>query len=50
MLLTRFAVRRPITTMMVCLIVATVGANALTKLPIDLMPHVENTRLRVDTR
>jgi HAE1 family hydrophobic/amphiphilic exporter-1 len=36
--------------MMVCLIVATLGVNSLTKLPIDLMPHMENTRLRVDTR
>lgn len=49
MFLTRLSVRRPITTIMVCLIIATLGAHALTKLPIDLMPHVENMRLRVDT-
>ncbi len=50
MFLTRLAVRRPVTTMMVCLIVATVGVNALTKLPIDLMPHLDNLRLNITTR
>jgi HAE1 family hydrophobic/amphiphilic exporter-1 len=34
--------------MMICLIVATLGVHALTKLPIDLMPHIQNKWLRVD--
>ncbi len=40
MFLTRLAVRRPITTLMASLVVAVLGAHALTKLAIDLMPDV----------
>lgn len=50
MFLTRLAVRRPTMTTMVSLIVATLGAVSLTRLPIDLMPPLRNMHLRVDTR
>ena len=50
MFLTRLAVRRPTTTMMVALIVATLGLVSLAKLPIDLMPPMQNAYLRIEAR
>lgn len=50
MFLTRLAVRRPTMTIMACLIVATLGSVSLAKLPIDLMPPMQNMYLRVESR
>lgn len=42
-----FAVRRPVFTLMVTLIVVSLGLVALSRLPIDLLPDVEYPSLRV---
>ncbi len=48
--LPRAAVRRPIFTAMVTLIVVTLGAVSLSRVRIDLLPHVELPRLTVRTQ
>ncbi len=47
--LTRFAIRRPIFTTMVTLIVVIVGAIALIQLPVDLMPDITNPIVSIRT-
>lgn len=49
MWLTRIAVRRPVTTVMVCLIVALLGAVSLQRLSIDLMPDITWPTISVTT-
>jgi HAE1 family hydrophobic/amphiphilic exporter-1 len=47
--LSRFAVNRPIFTVMVCLIVILLGGISLTRLPVDLMPDISYPTLSVST-
>jgi len=47
--LSRFAVHRPVLTVMVCLIVIIVGAVSLDRLSIDLMPDITYPTLSVST-
>lgn len=49
MILPRLSVARPVLTSMVCLIVVVLGAVALGRLQIDLLPDVELSRLTVRT-
>lgn len=48
--LPRFSVRRPVLTTMVTLMVVIIGAVALTRLPIDLLPKVEMPSLSIRTQ
>jgi HAE1 family hydrophobic/amphiphilic exporter-1 len=47
--LVRFAVARPITTLMGCLMVVLLGTVALTRLPIDLLPDITYPTVTVTT-
>ncbi len=49
MILTRFSVSRPVFTAMVTLIVVTLGAISLSRLPIDLFPELALPTLTGDT-
>ena len=49
MLLTRVAVHRPITTMMVALVVALLGGIAVDRLSVDLLPRVDYPTISVKT-
>src|SRR5665647_853083 len=40
-MLSKFSVRRPVTVVMIILIVMLIGSVSLTKLPIDLLPSIE---------
>lgn len=48
--LPRFSVRRPVLTTMVTLMIVIIGAVALTRLPIDLLPKVEMPTLSIRTQ
>jgi len=48
--LPNFSIRRPVTTLMVCLIAILLGAIAFVKIPVDLMPEVIYPTLSVSTR
>ncbi|MDR1744489.1 MAG: efflux RND transporter permease subunit [Planctomycetota bacterium] len=47
--LTRFAIHRPIFTTMITLIVVIIGAIALLRLPVDLMPDITNPVVSIRT-
>jgi HAE1 family hydrophobic/amphiphilic exporter-1 len=47
--LPRFAVHRPVLTVMVCLIVIILGAVSFSRLPIDLMPDITYPTLSIST-
>jgi len=48
--ITQLAVKRPVATTMVVLIVVVLGVMSLRFLPIDLLPSIEYTRLSISTR
>jgi len=47
--LSRFAVHRPVLTVMVCLIVIILGSVSFRRLPIDLMPDITYPTLSIST-
>lgn len=49
MKISQFAVARPITTYMICLVIIIIGAVAFSKLPIDLMPDISYPTVSVRT-
>ena len=49
MTLTRLAVNRPVTTLMIALVVTLLGSVSLERLAVDLLPKIDYPTVRVET-